>query len=576
MVIAVSRRELFRPVVFLVALVMAMGAASGEPSVSSSVDRTRLRLGEDVVLTLRIERANPSLTQPHLPPLKGFKATGTYQTMEHSPKGVVLLFHYLLRPTRVGRLTLPPITFKIGHKTWTTSSLEIDVESTASSHHRRPATVSNASKVRNPSLGRDVFLEGHLSSRRTYVGQPVIYTLHLLTRRSIRGLGPVQPPDLAGFRRVDDPFATKTRSRQVRRKGLTYLDALVIRTTLFPLKAGRLPIGSFKAEINVESGPLGGSTKAVVSGGKAVLTVLPLPPAPPDFKGAVGSFTLEVVKKPPGKVQTGKPFSVTCLVRGAGFLPEDPLRPVESAFLNVYPPSEVDSSGFRNGLYTVERKIRLSFASKVSGKVVFPPVKLVYFDPVGSVYRTLSAGGAELSVEGAAAYGERAVNIAPLIKVPVPGPKPPPEIAEGLFWTLFLAPFGVSLILAFTLWVYRVVLRDEEKRRIRELKYRARKNLFRARRNLDVRKSVAFYQSLSLALGPALNLITKRTTGGMSRDRLALCLEEAGVPLTSRKLLLELIESLERERYAPALHTKQEMTVAYKAVAWWVKEACRA
>lgn len=571
-----NRRGFFQAVVMLMALLWVMGTLGGEPSVSSSVDKTRLRLGEDVVLTLRVEGAEPSLTQPQLPPLTGFKAIGTYQTIEHSPNGIVLLFNYLLRPTKVGLLKLPPITLKIKKKTWKTSSFEIEVEETVPSHGRHPVKTVNTPKKVNASLGKDVFLEGRLSSKRTYVGQPVIYTLHLLTRRSVRGLGPVQPPDLDGFRRVDDPSATNARSRQVRRNGLTYLDALVIRTTLFPLKAGRLKIGSFKAEINVEAGPLGGPVRAIVGGGERVLTVLPLPKAPRDFKGAVGSFTLEVVGKPPAKVRTGEPFSMTCLIKGTGFLPENPLNSVSSPFLTAYPPAEVDSSGYVRGSYKVERKIRLSFAPRLSGPVVFPPVKLVYFDPSSSVYRTLSAGGARLDVAGNPVSGEQVVNIAPLIKKPVPGPNPPPNFSEGLFWSLLLAPFFVNLFVALILWIYRVVLRDEEKRRMRELRHLARKNLFRARRSLDVRKSIAFHQFLSLALGPALDLITKRTTGGMSRERLAVCLEEAGVPITSSKLLLELIESLEKERYAPSLHTKHEMNIVYKAVAWWVKEACHA
>jgi hypothetical protein len=59
------------------------------------VNKSRLRLGESLTFTLRVEGTD-LLPQPVLPPLEGFRVAGTYQTVEALPGGGrALLFHYL-------------------------------------------------------------------------------------------------------------------------------------------------------------------------------------------------------------------------------------------------------------------------------------------------------------------------------------------------------------------------------------------------------------------------------------------------------------------------------------------------
>ncbi len=560
---------------FLAMLLITLAVAGGDPSVRSSVDKTHLRMGEDLIFTLRIEGAAGGMTQPILPPLPGFKVSGSYQSVERSGGKTALLFHYILNPTKTGHLVIPPMTLRIGGITRVVSGFSADVETVLSGSSGGGLFLAKPAPRSLPSLGNDVFLAGRLSTHTAFVGQPVTYTLNLLTKRSITGLDVVKAPGFDGFRMVNDPTAINTPPRQVRRGGRLFLEAVVRRATLFPLKPGRLTIGAFKAELRVQTSGFGGPARAIVVGGSAILDVRPLPKAPPAFAGAVGSFSLNVVQPPPSRIEVGKPFSMTIDIRGRGFLPEKPLRQTPSPFFTAYPPAVKDTSGFVGGVFSAHRTIRLSFLPKVAGTVEFPPLTLVYFNPGTKSYSTLKAGSGRFDISGNPKAHGVGVRLAAIIKMPKADPPPGWNPSPKLFWGLFAAPFLVSVLMAMALWLYRILLRDEEKRRRRALRYESRRNLFHARRHLDVRKAGIFHESLARALSAALDLKTGCATRGLNRSQLSALLERTGVVTGERNRLLKLTEELETARYAPEKLTKQEFNASFKEVARWVREAGR-
>ncbi|OYW05179.1 MAG: hypothetical protein B7X11_02145, partial [Acidobacteria bacterium 37-65-4] len=302
--IGLDRRT--RPTFLLWLLLLALPLGAQELRVTSTVDRTRLRVGETLVFTLRIQGTSLAIPQPGLPPLPGFKSVGTYQSLDNTGNGRVLAFHYLLTPTASGHLEVPDVALRIGGQSVTVPGFAVDVETPA------PLVVPQAVPVRprpSVSLGREIFLTGTLSASRAYVGEPVLYTLHLFTRRSVRGLDIVQTPDFSGFRKVEDPNATHSPTRQVTRDSRVYLDAVVIRAILFPLEAGRLSVGPYSAELKLEPDRFGGPALVTVEGGAADLQVRPIPPAPPGFTGAVGAFRLTEVTPIPSRAELGQPFT---------------------------------------------------------------------------------------------------------------------------------------------------------------------------------------------------------------------------------------------------------------------------
>lgn len=533
--------------------------------VTSSVDHTRLRVGENLIFTVTIQAPNLAITQPALPPLPGLRSVGQYQTIETTPSGRALAFHYLLTPTRSGHLEVPDFDVRVGGQSVTFKGFSADVETS-----RGAAVPVQTSSV---SAGQDVFLTGSLSADRAYAGQPVTYTLHLLTRRSVRGLDVVKTPDFSGFRKVEDPDATKSPTHRVTRDGQLYLDAVVIRATLFPLQAGHLQVGPYTAELRMEPDGRGGPARVAVTGGQASLDALPLPPGPPDFAGAVGAFTLSVASPAPGRADLGQPFSIALQISGAGFLPEQPLQFPSTPFFNAYPATTEDTSGFAGGAYFTRRVVTLPLLPKLAGDAALPPTRMVFFDPSAKAYRTLEAGAAKLVIGGGAGLPGVQVNLAPLIADPAPGSRPPSRpMAPGLFLWLLLAPFLANVALAGGLWAYRALFIAPEKARLRVLARASRRALGRAHRHMDVRRAELFHENLSKALTSALDIRTGRATAGLTRTQLEETLLESGFSPDDAGEVRALADLLEAARYSPERPTRQDLRQRYDRVARWVKE----
>jgi hypothetical protein len=399
----------------------------------------------------------------------------------------------------------------------------------------------------------------------------VVYTLHLLTLRAIRGIDVA--PEFPGFQRVEDPKATQNPIRQTTHDGRVYLDAVVRRSALFPLRAGRVTIGPFTAELRVEPPGAGTPVRASVTGGQMTLEVLPLPTPPEGFRGAVGSFTLVPVTPPPARADMGQPFTVALRLEGSGFLPEDPLETRSTPFFTTYPATSEDASAFDGASYETLRTIRVPVLPKVAGDAVLPPLRLVYFDPEARAYRTLEGGGGKVQVSGLGTPARPEVGLAPLIREPKPGRPRRPPLSDGTFWALLLLPLLANALLASGLWAYRNLFVAPEKKRARHLARQTRRALGHARRTIDVRKADAFHDALSRALSSALDLRTGRTTGGLSRDQLGEALGEAGLGAEAVATLLDLREDLESARYAPERPMRQDLQLRYDAVARFAREA---
>ncbi|MEW6758259.1 MAG: BatD family protein [Acidobacteriota bacterium] len=566
---APAARRLLPGLLGVLILLLLPGASSfgaGGLHVTGSVSRTRVRLGENVTFTLRVEGGGPLLAQPVLPALSGFQVMGTYQTVETGASGRALLFHYMLSPRNAGRLSVPDLNLRIGSETVTVPGFAVEVETGGAvpSPAKPPPSPS-----RSPSAAvlEDVLLFGSVSSARVYVGQPVVYTLHLLTRRSVRGLDITRPATFDGFQKVEDPLASKARAVQTRRNGHLYLDAVVMRATLFPLEPGPKVVEDFEAELRLDSAP----GRAALRGGGVRLEVAPLPAPPAGFRGSVGRFALRAVEAPPRQVEGGRPVTLALQVEGEGFLPEAPLDVEASPFLQAYPPTAEDSSAFERGILKTRRTYRLAFLPRAAGAVDLPRAKLVAFDPGNRSYSVLEAGGGRVLVGVSSGAAGTQVSLAPLIRRPAPGPAKRALLTRRAFWRLLPAPFVLAALFAAGLGIYRAFFTAPEKRRARALRHRLRRSLHRARRRLDVRRAEEFHEELSRALVAAIDLRTGRSAAGLSRAQLEEVLAQAEPDGVRREKALALADLLERARYAPERPTKMDLLDRYEAVRAWVQ-----
>lgn len=549
-------------VLILLALMPLPRVAQQGVQVSSSVNKQALRVGDNLTFTLRVEGTGP-VPQPALPPLEGLKAAGQYQTVENSPAGKVLLFHYLLSPTRAGRIAVPSLQISVGGQARSIPGFTVDVETAP------PQPVGPLSAPGRPLRSDDFVLLGEVSTSKATVGQGVLYTLHLLSKPTVRRLAITASPDFGGFQRVEDTRAAASSARQRRYGAGTYLDQTLKRYILYPLQPGELSVGDFQVTLTVEVGEYAPRVQEVpLKGGGASLSV-DAPPQPPEgFAGCVGAFTFTTDPPPPGPFGAGQPLSLVYRIEGEGFLPQDPVRWPDTPLFQRYPPSVVDGSGFEGGVYKVRRTLTVAYLPKVAGAASLPPARMVVFQPGDRKYRVLEAGALSLSVT-APTGGIKAQDaaLAPLVPLPRPAPPPSRPLSARRFWTLLLAPFLGSLALWSGLLLWERFLADPEKARRRRLVRTVAREMARARRTTDTRKHESFHLHLHRALAAHLELALGRSAEGLTRPQMREALEEAGWEAESAKRVAELLEDLEEARYAPGQPVLKDLQDRYGAAA---------
>ncbi len=551
---------------------LSIAAIAQSLEIGSSADKHSLRVGDSLVFTLRLKGPGSAIVQPPLPPLEGLKLQGQYQTVETAPDGGrVFAYHYLFSPTRAGHIVVPSLSLRIGGQTRTVPGFEVEVEQAAA-----PAPRPMPSAPQAPLSSSELYLAGELSAPRAYVGQPVTYTLHLITHASVRNFEITRRPDFQGFRKVEAPEQTPPRSRPFSKDGLTFLDVTVLRYTLFPIEQGSLRIDPFEAVLRVESREAAGRVVTTrIAGGKAELQTISLPSPPAGFSGAVGTFTLKMQSGLPQQAVVGQPLTLDYLVSGSGFLPDTPLSWAETAFFTVYPATSRDESAYSQGVYLVKRVLSLSLLPKLQGDTAVPRASLIYFDPALGRYQTAEVAGARLVISGNGISGGENLTLAPLIPEPHLLPPGKPLLSQSLFLALLALPFVISALLAAGLWIYRTKLASPERIQARTLMRRAHHHLRLARKNLDVKRSPAFHSEVIQALYAGLDLLAKRPTSGLARNALSDALAEANVGKDRCAHILALLDQLESAEFTKETVSRRDLVARYETVRRLAEEAWR-
>lgn len=140
-----------------------------------------------------------------------------------------------------------------------------------------------------------------------------------------------------------------------------------------------------------------------VADSPASIDVKPLPPGPQAFSGAVGDFTLSS-KIVPSRVKAGEPVTWTIELAGSGNWPQIrglPPREVSSEFQVIQPkPKRTQPPG---KLFEATLSEDVVLVASHAGTYAIAPVSVTYFDPRSGSYRTITAPGASVTVDPAAA-----------------------------------------------------------------------------------------------------------------------------------------------------------------------------
>ncbi|NTW55362.1 MAG: protein BatD [Chlorobaculum sp.] len=264
------------------------------------------------------------------------------------------------------------------------------------------ASNAQAANAGNTSGGK-LFIESSLDNGKPWVGQEVRLTYTLFfsgTAPQIEDKGQPEHPGLWVREIAPENYID---SAPVSKNGVLVRKAVIKQLRLVPMQSGMLSVANYRLRCLVpQSGAASldsrNDVESIVTAPTATLQARALPkPAPADFNGAVGHFTLAVSPES-STAHTGEPLILSVTIIGKGNLDTPPPLTVmlpegiqrDASATSPAAPSQ------KGAISSISTKITVT-ASK-EGAFRFVPIKLTVFDPETGRYETVASHAIAIKV----------------------------------------------------------------------------------------------------------------------------------------------------------------------------------
>lgn len=399
----VRRRTIYAGLIGLVAMLAVAPVAHAE--VRAFAERSTVSVNTPFRVVIEV---NGKMTgaPPSLPAVDGLISNSPPSTSTSTQIQIIggqssivhtSQFIYLVQATRAGKMSIPPITIDVDGQPQTTEPILVTITD-------NPGTIPQASRsVQAPtahqtpqqqsqenglSWDEAVFIESSVDKTEVFQGEPLTLTLDLwvVQLRGLRvgsqnGQG-IELPQSEGFYVAGQPEETQF---QQERNGYVY-DVHRFRQTLYPTATGDARIGEWRWE---GIGAYGFDRHGYhLSTSPTDIKVKPLPPRPPEFSGAVGSFTLKAQLMQDQVIQ-GVPTKLVIRVTGHGN-PDAIGAPPSPKITNAYvsdPEKDVNLIEEQGGVL-VEKTFVYTITPLAAGDLTIPEIAFCYFDPFTGNYKT--------------------------------------------------------------------------------------------------------------------------------------------------------------------------------------------
>ena len=525
--------------------------ASAEVDIETSIQPSRVSVGEPLELTIVISGAGTGIRPPKIPEYEHFRSYSQGHSEEisfvngrMSSKSV---FSFVLIPNTPGRYVLDRIEVVIGNKRYKTGALEVDVlQSTAQTP--RPSGKPQARIVPPTSrslppeymTGQEIFVRAWTNKEEVYINEPVYLTYTLYTRASATFKGFDEEPVTHGFWVEEFPPQGLQTRHEKKIGGYRYVIADVRTLALFPTKAGIYSVEPGKLKVDVEirqrdpfsqfySRDIFGRPRRraptfftelqprILETEAIRISVKPFPrrSRPKNFEGAVGRYRLEA-SLDAREVEEGEAVTYSLHLKGEGNLNtvELPELPAMDHFKYYEGKSSLD---LRKDRFIVEgeKTIETVLLPRKAGDYTIPKLKFTYFDPFKDKYVTLETPQLRLKVKkstkeerplpprvkppGVSKDLERLEEDIHFIKTK-PGPQK--QVSRPLFlkpecWIWIGAVLLAAILVLFGRGIWGRMGQDRQGLRMKRSHQIARQRLKSAKSSLKVKHEREFYDKLS-------------------------------------------------------------------------------
>jgi len=436
----------------LTALLVVQGA-----EVTAGVDRTHLRVGEELMLTVRARTRSTDPVEIMLPTLNGFAIVGSRDMTEVAISGGAgsirtTVRELQLRAQQPGALLIGPVRAKQGASVVSTDPILVTVDSAAdrSTVALSPLARSLLETARPPLSRRSdrVALTMLVPSDSVFTGQQVDLIAAAWIPRELRErmrraplLTLVTPEGVWAY-----PAATSSGVALSRQVGGRWLDLFIAHQVVFPLAAGRLiiPPASVEYALPVTFSFFSREERYTLRSDSIAIVVLPLPsPAATNVVGEHLSLDLQI---DPASTRVGEPVEAAVTVSGVGNValwPEPALR--WPAGFRVYPAQTEVRIAPDAGRIAGSKTFQFLAVPDSSGNFVLPEVRYAYFDPTAGRYTAATAAPRALAVAPGAE--PRAARVLPPL-LPSRGEVAVDRLARQVGWEGWLVVLLVPPLLA--------------------------------------------------------------------------------------------------------------------------------
>ena len=408
-------------IVLLLVLAARSAAADSEIRIEARLEPAVIGLEE--VATLTFEARSNSVDNPRFRPdfeLDNLDiVAGPFRAEDVSfVNGAISRSYrvtYRVRPRATGHARVRSILLPLPNQTFEMADREITVQEEPTGQaeamqRRRGFSDPFERFFRGPFLprrqprGPAVFLRSEITPERPWVGQQVLYTVHLYTRDDISAIMPRELPTFRGFWVRDIPLPPSATPDMVDVGGVRYGRVVLLQKALFPLRAGRYEVEPAEVDLIARvieqrffGPPLSHPEQVRLSTAPQIVDVQPLPAAaPPGFSGTVGQLGLEA-KLEPARLRLGEAATLTVTLSGRGNLQgvADP-RIASPDGLTLYPPQQQSEDTTRGTTVAGERTWTYVVVPDRTGRHTLRVPEISYFDPASAAYRSAVALALEI------------------------------------------------------------------------------------------------------------------------------------------------------------------------------------
>lgn len=491
-----------------------------------------------------------------------------------------LTFTYILAPKKEGTFNIAPATIKVKGSNYSSNALSIKV--------LPPEKASEAAAQEGDGgssrIGKDdVVLGIQVSNRNVYEQEGILVTFKLYTRVDLGGINAPKFPEFDGFLAQEVELPEQKQWSLEDYQGKRYQSVVIKQTVLYPQRAGKITIPSGKLEVVMRVATprkKGGSVfdnffdsyqdiNKTITTTPVTIDVKALPSGKPvSFGGAVGNFNMTSSINS-NNVKTNDAITIKVNITGNGNIKL--VKNPEVVFPNdfeVYDPKVETDIKITSSGASGSKMIEYMAIPRYAGDFEIPAIAFSYFDPKSGSYKTITSEPYKLHVAQGEGGGTAPVvsnfnnkeNVKYLgkdiryLKMNTPHFISNNEIFFGSFMYILCYLIPAILFIVFFI-IYRKQVKENSDLalvRTKKANKMAVRRLKNAGKLLKENKKEEFYDEVLRALWGYLSDKLSIPQSNLTKDNVEIELSKYGVEATLVSEFLDILNTCEFARYAPA------------------------